>query len=381
MGSKWIPVSAVMHDHVMTLAGIPTQKFHWDAKTLVDTTAEVAEYYQIDFWGAHIDTYNIEAEALGATMIHGGHSMPTIDFRDPLIKQPEDLLRLKTPDFSRDGRLPYALECFRLMKERNKGPVMGSFCSPFSLAVGLRSYPALIKDLRKRPDFARDLFSFIVDDVLLPYLRVQKEYSGVTSSFGVNAWASVPNLSPEGLMEWAVPWSRRLREEAKGFGVSVNSATGEYCEERPENFNAEILHRSFDVQIATMKRPSLFLLMGRWQDYPLGPVLDYTAKYREQGVRFPIRIAVNSRFLRDGPIGNIVDLVKRYIETFAREHELTIFMSNPPADTNPDHIHALIAAAHTFGQKPIRENLDEIDFQLPKREAFQRWTTKKANEM
>jgi hypothetical protein len=182
-------------------------------------------------------------------------------------------------------------------------------------------------------------------------------------------------------MEWAVPWSKRLREEARGFGIYINSATGEYCEERPENFNTEILNRSFDVQIATMERPSLFLLMGRWQDYPLEPVIDYTAKYREQGIKFPIRIAVNSRFLRDGPINNITDLVKRYVDTFAREHELTIFMSNPPADTNPDHIHALVAAAHTYGQKPIMQNIDEIDFRMPQRESFHQWTINMENKL
>ena len=37
----WIHVNAQMHDHAMTLAGAPAKRFYWDARTLVDTMAEV----------------------------------------------------------------------------------------------------------------------------------------------------------------------------------------------------------------------------------------------------------------------------------------------------------------------------------------------------
>jgi len=372
----WVPVSLAMQDHAMELTGTSAKKLFWDAKTMIEVITEVTEYYQLDHARLHIDWYNHEAEALGARMIYGEHSKPAVDFRQPLIKEPGDLLKLKTPDFYRDGRLPYALECYRLMKEKKKAPAGGYCCGPFSLAVALRSYPALIKDLRKRPEFARDLLDFTVDEVLLPYIKAQKEYCGVTSVVGANAWASVPNLSPEELMEWAVPWSKRLQEKALEFGITAISKCGDYCEERLENFDAGILHRACDVQIASTGRVFLSLFLGRWQDYPLEPVLDYTAKYRKQGERFPIQLAVDARLLNDGPIDKIVEVIKCFIRTFAPEHDLGISM-HPTAENNPDHVHAAIAAVRTYGREPITGNMDEIEFIPPRRESFQEWKQKK----
>jgi len=378
MEKPCMTVSAQMHDHVMALTGIPAKKFYWDARTLVDAYAQVSDYYQMDRFSASTDTYNLEIEALGAKMVYGDNSMPTIDFRDPLIKEPKDLLKLKTPDFYRDGRLLFAMDCIKLTKEEKRGFGMGRFCGPFSLAVGLRSYPALVKDMRKRPEFARDLLTFIVDEVLLPYLKVQKEYCGINFAGGADAWAVVPSLSVSELKEWAVPSTQHLVEKAKEIGIMANCVDGDYNEERLEKFNTEILHGAFDVQIASQVMPGIFLGMGRWQDYPLQAVLDYTARYRSQGIRIPVGAAVNARLLRDGPVDKIVDLIKRYISTFTPEHELSINLANIPADTNPDHVHAAVAAIHTYGRIPIAENLDEIEFKLPKRESFQEWKKRKS---
>jgi uroporphyrinogen-III decarboxylase len=371
-------IQGQMNDHVMYLTGIPAKKLYWDAKTFVDAVAEVADYYRMDSFSASADLYNYEVEGLGAKMVYGDNSMPSIDFRKPLIKEPGDLLKLKTPDFYKDGRLPFAMDCIKLSGEKAKGSVIGRFCGPFSLAVGLRSYPALVKDMRKRPDFARDLLTFVVDEVLLPYIKAQKEYCGITFAGGANAWATVPNLSASELMEWSVPYSQRLVEKAKDMGISANSADGDYNEERIEKFDTEVLYSAFDVQVASLGTPAIFLGMGRWQDFPLQAVLDYTARYRAQGIRMPVRAALNALFVRNGPVDRIVDFIKRYISTFAAEHEISMAFANIPADTNPDHIHAAIAAIHTYGRLPIAENLDEIEFELPKRESFQEWRRQQA---
>ena len=201
----WIPVSAQMHDHVMTLCGVPARKFYCDAKTCVDAFAEVAEYYDMDIFAASSDSYNIEIEAMGAKMIYSDNAMPTIDSRDPLIKTPEDLLKLKTPDFYRDGRLPYVLDCIKLTGQKEKGMGAGFFCGPFSMAVGMRTYPALIKDMRKNPGFVRDLLNFIINEVSLPFLKAQKEYCDIRFAGSADAWSCIPNLSVALLREWLVP--------------------------------------------------------------------------------------------------------------------------------------------------------------------------------
>jgi uroporphyrinogen-III decarboxylase len=397
--SPWIFVRAQMHDHAMTLAGIPARKFYWDAQTFVDTWREVANYYAMDVVNnALADGYNFEIEAMGAKMVYSDNAMPTVDFREPLIKQPADLYKLKTPDFYHDGRLPYALEYMKLCESK-----YGLFCGIFSMAVGMRSYTALIKDMRKRPEFAHEIFTFITDEVLAPYLRVQKEYCGIEIAEGADAWATVPNLSVQELNEWVVPYNQRLIKMAREFGVKAILASGDYCEEELLKFDAEVVKGSFDIQISSriggiavsdLREPGedtlarikehaaiaelIALAMGRWHEYPLEPVREYSAKYRERGINFSIRAGINAQLLRNGPVDKIVNSVKRYIEAFAKDHRLIISLANIPADAPCEHIHAVVAAVHTYGRLPIADDLDKIEFRPPKRETFQEWREKQS---
>jgi len=375
----WIDISAQMHDHSMTLAGVPAKEFYYDAEVLVETTADVAAYYNMDDLNPFADIYNFEIEALGGKMIYGENSMPTIDFRDPLIKREEDLEKLKNKDvdFYNDGRFPYALETIE--QSLKYGVIQGMFCSPFSMAVGLRTYPKLIRDMRRNPKFAHKLFEFVVDDVLTPYIKAQNRYSDIVMSIGADAWACIPNLSVKEMKEWVVPYNQRLMENTKKFGVMSMNVSGDYCEERIEKFDRETLFGSFDVEIASQGAPAVFLGMGRWQDYPLEAVREYTKQYREEGEGVTVMASINARLLRDGPMEKIVDLVKRHIDTFGRDHNLSMFLANIPADAPPEHIHAAIQATHTYGRFPIADDLNEVDFKFKKRESFQEWKEKVYN--
>ena len=251
---------------------------------------------------------------------------------------------------------------------------MIAFCSPFSLAVGLMGFPALIKAMRRNPDFAHKVFIFIVDDVLTPAIKLQNEITGALMGIGADAWACVPNLSPQEMQKWVIPYNQRLERNIKKFGVLIMNFTGDYCEERIEKFDPQILHDSFDVEIASMGgNPALFLGMGRWHEYPLESVRDYTEKYRKEGKAVTITGFINARLLRDGPVEKIVDMVKRYIDTFARDHNLSLFLANVPADTPSEHIHAAVAATHTYGKFPIADNLEEIEFIIPTKKSFKEW--------
>jgi hypothetical protein len=65
-----------------------------------------------------------------------------------------------------------------------------------------------------------------------------------------------------------------------------------------------------------------------------------------------------------------VERIKYYIDTMARDGRGVIYLNQIPAETPPDHIHAAVAACRTYGKFPIPENLDEVDFEIPKRESF-----------
>ena len=372
MGEKGtITIGAQCHDHVMYLTGVPAKKFFTDFKLNFEMGKLVGRYYNLDSPVGGFDSYDLEVEALGGKLIYGENSMPTIDFRDPLIKNEADLERLKKKkvDFRNAGRYPELLKSGGMV-----GAGMIAICSPFSLAVGLMGFPALIKAMRKNPDFAHKVFTFVVDDVLTPVIKIQNEATDGLMGIGADAWACVPNLSPEEMQKWVVPYNQRLERNAKKFGVLIMNFSGDYCEERIEKFDPQILHDSFDVEIASMGgNPAVFLGMGRWHEYPLEAVRDYTERFRKEGKPVTVTAFINARLLRDGPIEKIVDMVKRYIDTFARDHALNLFLANVPADTPSDHIHAAVTATHTYGKLPIADNLDDIEFVLPKKEPFEEW--------
>lgn len=366
-----ITIGAQCHDHVMYLTKVPAKQFFSDFSLNYEMGELVGRYYNLDSPAGGYDSYNLEVEALGGKLIYGDNSMPTIDFRDPLIKGPDDLIKLKKKevDFHTAGRYPTLLKSGGIV-----GYEMIIFCSPFSLAVGLMSFPALIKAMRKNPDFAHEVFTFVVDDVLTPSIKAQHDVTDALMGIGADAWCCVPNLSPQEMQKWVVPYNQRLEKNVKKFGVTIMNVSGDYCEERLEKFDPKILHDSFDVEIASMGGTlALFLGMGRWHEYPLQAVRDYTEIFRKEGKPVTLTAFINARLLRDGPVDKIVDTVKRYIDTFARDHNLSIFLANVPFDTPSDHIHAAVAATHTYGKLPIADNLADIKFVLPKRESFDVW--------
>ena len=372
----WIPIMAPMAEHAQFLTSIPARQFYADAKTNVHTLAALAAYYGFDNAMGVGDTYNYEAEAMGQKMIYSENAMPTVDSRDPLIKKPEDLIKIKVPDWLNAGRIRSVLDLIRLNAEM--GVPGGKFCAPFSLAVNIRTYPLLIKDLRKNPEFAHDFFTFLVDEILTSYLKVQKEHCAISAATAPDAWSAFPNLSPELAEKWVLPYAERLYNNCLGFGVrAVVAGSCDYCEERVEKFDKNILFKCFDIQKKlAFGMPMVLLGMGRWHEYPLEPVLEYLAQYKNNNIRAIVMAQINARLLRDGPEDRIIDLVKRLIDIFGRDYNLTVIMSNVPADTPPRHIHAAVSAVHTYGRLPLAENLDAVEFKIPERESFSEYIHK-----
>jgi len=372
-----VPTSAQMHDHAMTLAGVPAKKFYYDPDIFVQTMAAVAAYYHHDSVLPVADVYNYEAEAMGAAMIYGEDSMPTLDHRRPLVERPADIDKLTAPsDWLSAGRVHYALEACRLSTKM--GVNSGLFCAPFSLAVGVRSYAKLIRDMRRDKPFAHELFSRIVDDVLPSYLKTMKDHTGLGVAVGADAWSAYPDLSPDLMDEWVPQYAGRLAANCQKFGLVASNAGGaDYCEEDMARFDKGILHRCFDVQSALVGgAPFFFLAMGRTQDYPLEAIVEYLDAWRQKGVTPVVTIGLNARLLRDGPVERIVDCVKRFVDAFARDTNFCIMFGNIPADTQADHVHAAVTAIHTYGHQPIADNLDEVRLQMPKRESFAEYVEK-----
>ena len=83
-----------------------------------------------------------------------------------------------------------------------------------------------------------------------------------------------------------------------------------------------------------------------------------------------VTAGVDAKLLQTGPIEAIVERLKLYIDKMARDGRCMIHLNHIPADTPTEHVHAAVAACHAYGQLPIPENLDDIQFKLPKRKSF-----------
>jgi uroporphyrinogen-III decarboxylase len=370
-------IGAQMHDHVMTVAQVSAKVFYYEPKPFVDAFEAVAAYYNMDTVMPFADVYNYEAEALGQKMIYSDDAMPTIDFRQPLIAKPGDLGKIKIPDWAVTKRVPYVFEATRLSLERGLS-TQGTNCAPFSLAVGTRSYPLLVRDMKRDPAFAHELFTWLVDEVLTSYMVAYQKYTGVNIILPADAWAAYPLLTPQLLEEWVVPYNQRLQANLMPHGIFMVSMAGDYNEEDPAKFDKEILWQLYDIQAKLMGMPTAFMAMGRTQDYPIEAVAEYADRKRAEGVEFSITMGVNARLLRDGPVTAIVDTIKRFIDVVGRRAKLDLFLANIPADAPPDHIHAAVAAVHTYGKLPLADNLDDIPFTPPKRETFQEFMAQRA---
>jgi LmbE family N-acetylglucosaminyl deacetylase len=58
-----------------------------------------------------------------------------------------------------------------------------------------------------------------------------------------------------------------------------------------------------------------------------------------------------------------------------------IHLNQIAAETPPDHIHAAVAACHAYGTHPIPDNLEDIHFQMLKRESFSEFLRKKGESI
>ncbi|RJP31630.1 MAG: hypothetical protein C4536_07510 [Actinobacteria bacterium] len=375
------PCFAQMHEHVQYVTGVPPDEFYLsDGWKMAEATKRVCDWYGMDIALPFTDVYNFEAEALGARMVYGGVDMPTIDFTSPLVAEVGDFRRLDTGFHSGRGRIRFVIDNVNAIKELCGLPKIIPFCAPFSLAVGVRSYPALIRDMRRDPAAARDLFTWIVEEMHPRYLGLIKKETGARLAVGADAWACFPNLTLDMIEEWVLPYNARLREIMRREGMAVTFLpTGDYCEERPERFDRETMEKCWSAvcrgmvgSLAESGMPVMF--MGRTQEWPLEWLQDFALRHATNlyGKR-AIVASINARFIREGPAEAVVEYVKRAVDVLGREGRLFFLFAQIPAATPPAHVHAAVAAMRTYGRYPIPARLDDVEFEMPRFEPFADW--------
>jgi len=362
-----VMVGAQSNDHSAHLAGVSSKHFFTDALTFTRVQLLVTEYYRADapinFW----DVYNIEAEALGQRVVYPPGGLPDTDRTTPLIKTPSDLERISAPDPYKSGRMPWVHQVNKNFLEMTGKLERAFFTAPFSLAVNIRGYENLVEDIFERPDFVHRLFKFLCDDVIGPYIEAMRNEVGMPDLLmdGRDAWASPPMISLDMMDEYVVTYTQRLRDKL-GDKVVTRGNWGDAQSRDPERFFSQKLKCS--PGSLTVLDPDLCGVgPGRVKEFANKNNLFITA-------------GVDAILLKNGPVEAIVERIKFYIDKLARDGRCMIHLNQIPAETPPEHIHAAVAACHTYGRFPVPENLNDLHLNLVKRESFSEFMREKGIE-
>jgi hypothetical protein len=155
--------------------------------------------------------------------------------------------------------------------------------------------------------------------------------------------------------EYVVAYTERLRDRL-GQGVITRGNWGDAKSRDPERFFAQKLQCCPGT--LSVLDPDL---------YDVGP---QRVKKYANAHNVSVTAGVDALLLKDGPVEAIVERIKLYLDNLARDGRCLIHLNQIPAETPPEHIHAAVAACHTYGRLPIPDNLDDIPFEVPQRESF-----------
>mgnify|MGYP001814521409 FL=1 len=352
-----LDIGAQINDHSAYLFGVSADVFFKDADIFTQAQLLVTDYYKLDTLSNFWDVYNVEAEAMGQKIVYYPDGLPDIDRTQRLLSRPSDLDRLHPPDPYKSGRMPWIHKINRNFLEATGKLDRAYFTAPFSLAANIRGYQSLVEDMLMRPAFAHRLFEFLCDEVLSPHIEVMREKAGIPDLLmdGRDAWASPPMITLDMMDEYVVNYTNRLRDKVGG-NLITRGNWGDAKSRDVERFFGQKTKCS--PGSLSVLDPDL---------YEIGP--ERVREYAHQHNLF-VTAGVDAALLHTGPVEAIVERIKSYIENFARDGRCLIHLNQIPLATPSQHVHAAVAACHTYGRYPIADNLDDVQFEVPEGEDF-----------
>lgn len=362
-----VPFYATLTEHARYLFGIPAHTFYTTPDLFVEAQLLVSQYYGLDLPGVHADVINIEAEALGRKVMYRPRSAPLLEPGRPLYATRADIDAIAEIDPYTDGRMPFILDVYRLIGERTGLPAERWFTAPFSLLCAVQGYERVVRDATYDPGFLHSLLETLRERVLLPWIRTSLRHGLPTwAATGDDPWASFPVITAKLYDQFVLPEVTALQDALRPAGYRI-AVMGSWGDSRVENPTA-LLEERVRLQGA---------LRGLDPDVQnLGPEL-YAQVANRRGVA--LGLGLDSRLIHDGPIEAIVSRVRDYISRAARDGRLTLFIKNVPGDTPPEHIHAAVSAARTYGLYPISDCLDKVPLDMPEIEPFAEFARRKGS--
>lgn len=366
-----VPVIMQPYTYAMAMNRMPARRFFSEPEPFIHASYNTATYFGVDFWSPVFDFYNIELEALGQRLIWHDKSEPDVDTSDPLIKSEDDLERLKPPIAGKSGRMPYVLDSYKLFMDIMELPPMCYCCSPFTMAVLARGYVNILRDMRRNPAFVHRLMEFLSMEVSVPWITKMADLTNSSIIVMSDAWASQPNMTPEMVREFCLPYIEKIiRETSTSMRTVLDSGSwGERSVKDPR----QVLDIKMDMMLPgnNLKALRPFFLLVWNEDYEeIGiPMVRSYAKEKK------VCLALNIRpdLIEEGPPETIVETVRKLIREGAGKGKFILIINLVPLGTPVEHVHTLMAAIRKLGRYPVARDLGTMVVPKPVFTPFEDW--------
>lgn len=327
---------AFWHPKCVGVTDVTAKEFYTDPEKFIYCQLFGAERFEHDLPAVFPDMYNIDIEACGSKLHYPEDSMPVI--KEHVVQKKKDLLKLKIPDFKKDGRGPYIIDATNLFREK-VGDIF-YICvatnAPWTGVTGLRDYRDLYRDLRDDPLFVHELLEYILE-VQIGLNKLVFDAAGF-APVPCDARAAPPLISPQQWEEFALPYATRLLEAIKsyagqrghwflGWGYSIPKDQQRFL----RMYNSSGTATCFLFEEDILGRAS-------FDKVDLG-------KSKEICLNQKVVLATNPmpQSLFDGPPDRIKKLVTDWHRTCASGggHE---YYTTVPVGTPPEHVEAYVGA-------------------------------------
>jgi len=188
-------------------AGHSYRDYATKASVQAESQARLAEAFKLDHVSVISDP-SVEASDWGATITYFDRQPPAIDERTPLLKKPEDLAKLSTPDPATGKRMSNRVEAVAELHRRVGSDLLveGWVEGPCAEASDLRGINTLMTDFFDDPEFVNALFERVVE-VAIKFARLQIQAGAPIIGIG-DAAASL--VGPDIYEEFVWPWEKKL---------------------------------------------------------------------------------------------------------------------------------------------------------------------------
>jgi len=327
-----VPVTAQISHHAARLASETTEQFYTDAETFLACELHAAELYELDSIPTHYDLYNIEAEALGASLIWKQNETPEADPSHPLLRSVDGWRKLRGLRIGEAGRMPFVLEINRRLIDMGLAAKV-RFCGPVTLAAKLLGLEKLLVACVTKPQGVHGLMTFLTDEVIAPWITCQREQCGSNeTAAGADAYASAPIMTPQMIRQFCLAYVQRL-EKLVG-NVRLAAIWGERHCENPREL----------LDIKRLAYPGVLQALDP-DVTALGPAL-YKAYADEYGMS--LVMGMDAGLIQRGPTKEIKARARWFIDQAGGNGRFVLFLNDVPYATPSQHVHAAVAAAHEY---------------------------------